>query len=674
MSSNTNKKKIHLTNMINKNDPINITSITTQKNLLNKFQICLGKLNDNSTKELAFNQIKDMISKNTHSPASLRSYLSALGSYNSKTSNLSQSAKELQCLLYGYISSVYKENLYDPLDNPPNLIKTINRMLSQLRNSYLNEQSYIIHKACAHSYSELLIQSMPKDSNTLIISIFFDPLLGLIATGSSKYIQDGAAICLCDLIDCIGNGQCGPEISGILDEISTKVISQLLKGPVSDNIFILDALYKLMTFVNFEHFTLFLKEMYDRLIAIIKQKNISYQGKISVLNIFGLIAEGIADVSDIAIGYYQQEVVEVIKEMTKDRIHKVQVAARQSLYKWNDLEKIFKANEKGKYVTKNKQNELFENDISFGEKIKNKLDNDPFKFAYIDERDYKVRNIMKKEKEKISNLLNNRKDRYNTLFSSNDENTKINANEPLEDISQNQVDYSFLSPPQKINTQKENDTTKILKLTLSNLIKTSLESSQNKFYDSINSRLDQLDRKIYRITNKVKVKFPNTNPSNPYHSSSFRAISKERTENPNRNSITEIKTNEIWKKSLELLDNQKYDQAYNDVLSSEDDIYLLRLVCLTGPIINSLNDMTAQKVLNRINMINRGYQIQNVLVDLVSQSITNKNIFWKMNYKEQNDILDSLYQIGNNSGSPFSEKAKQLYNLIISKANNNTNV
>ena len=144
MSSNTNKKKIHLTNMINKNDPINITSITTQKNLLNKFQICLGKLNDNSTKELAFNQIKDMISKNTYSPASLRSYLSALGSYNSKTSNLSQSAKELQCLLYGYISSVYKENLYDPLDNPPNLIKTINRMLSQLRNSYLNEQSYII--------------------------------------------------------------------------------------------------------------------------------------------------------------------------------------------------------------------------------------------------------------------------------------------------------------------------------------------------------------------------------------------------------------------------------------------------------------------------------------------------------------------------------------------------
>ena len=106
----------------------------------------------------------------------------------------------------------------------------------------------------------------------------------------------------------------------------------------------------------------------------------------------------------------------------------------------------------------------------------------------------------------------------------------------------------------------------------------------------------------------------------------------------------------------------------------EDDIYLLRLVCLTGPIINSLNDITAQKVLNRINMINRGYQIQNVLVDLVSQSITNKNIFWKMNYKEQNDILDSLYQIGNNSSSPFSEKSKQLYNLIISKANNNTNV
>ena len=124
--SHSIKKKIHTTNMVNKDDPINITSITTQKNTLNKFQICLSKLNDNSTKELAFNQIKEIISMNISDPSSLRSYLSALGSYNSKTSNISQGAKELQCLLYGYISSVYKDNLYDPIDNPPNLIKTIN--------------------------------------------------------------------------------------------------------------------------------------------------------------------------------------------------------------------------------------------------------------------------------------------------------------------------------------------------------------------------------------------------------------------------------------------------------------------------------------------------------------------------------------------------------------------
>lgn len=651
--SHSLKKKIHTTNMVNKDDPINITSITTQKNTLNKFQICLSKLNDNSTKELAFNQIKQMISMNITNPSSLRSYLSALGSYNSKTSNISQGAKELQCLLYGYIASVYKDNLYDTIDTPPNLIKTINRMLSQLRNSYLNEQSYIIHKACSHSYCELLIQSMPKDDLRSVIVIFFEPLLGLIATGNSQHIQNGAAICLCDLIECIGRGECGNDMITLLDMISDKIITQLLKGPINNNNFVIDALYQLMMYANFENFTLFLKELYDRLTAIINSKGISYQGKISVLNVFGLIAEKVSSMSDIAIGYYQPEIKEVIKEMTKDRIHKVQVVAREVLSKWNDLEMIYKENDKGKFID-NKNDDVF----SFRDKKNIKVkDNDPFKYAYIDERDYKVRNVMKTAKERI----NKSKERYNNLFNSN--NNSINN----EEDEKNNNNIQTLSPAKKL--KKENNTTVILKLTLSNLITTTLENAQNSFMDSISSRLGILEKKINRVSQKVN-SLPIHEHESTSNNTSFMVINNQRISKQEQKPNIEIKTSEVWKKALDLLDKEKFDLAYNEILNAEDDIYLLRLVCLTGPVLNLLNETTAKKVLNRINMIQRGNQIQNVLIDLVNQSIKNNNLFWKMNYNEQNDILDSLYQIGK-INSPLSDRAKILYDNIIAQANNN---
>ena len=62
---NKNKEKAYSTNMITKSDPININSISSNNSLINKFQICVGKLNDNSTKEKAF---IEAISKSKNSP------------------------------------------------------------------------------------------------------------------------------------------------------------------------------------------------------------------------------------------------------------------------------------------------------------------------------------------------------------------------------------------------------------------------------------------------------------------------------------------------------------------------------------------------------------------------------------------------------------------------------
>jgi len=168
--------------------------------LRNNFQRSLGKLNDNDTKEVGFSELKKMISSHNSSDA-LRIYISLLSVYlKSCTSH----AKEIQVLLIGYLASVFKENLMDPLDKPPNIIKTIVRVLEIIHN-YLKENSIVIHKACGLALQEVYTHCMPKDDIDGIILIFIDPLISIVTSGLNKNSQIGAAICLSDFIQFLGS-------------------------------------------------------------------------------------------------------------------------------------------------------------------------------------------------------------------------------------------------------------------------------------------------------------------------------------------------------------------------------------------------------------------------------------------------------------------------------------
>ena len=108
--------------------------LLNEKNLIaelrKNFLKSLTKLNDNSTKEIAFSELKDLV--NTYcTPEALRIYLSCL-STNYTTCTLA--AKEIQAILIGYISSVFKENLLDSIDKPASILKTVARMCDILFN------------------------------------------------------------------------------------------------------------------------------------------------------------------------------------------------------------------------------------------------------------------------------------------------------------------------------------------------------------------------------------------------------------------------------------------------------------------------------------------------------------------------------------------------------------
>jgi hypothetical protein len=215
----------------------------------------------------------------------------------------------------------------------------------------------------------------------------------------------------------------------------------------------------------------------------------------------------------------------------------------------------------------------------------------------------------------------------------------------------NDIDLNKIN---KIENENGLNEISLLKESLTKIISESLIDSHNYINNKIKLKLDIMDKRINNLENKIL------------------KINKNKK---NSNISLESQINKIWLECLELINKNKINEAYNLIISTKDDIYLLRLMCLTGPVLDKLNENLAKNVLIRINMINRGKQISDILIQFVEESINNKNnIFKKLEYKEQNDILDSLFNIfKNNNNNNLTIKAQNLYNFIIEQSKKENN-
>ena len=359
------KPKPYMANLVLKSDLYNLNSITTEATLENKFQICLTKLNSFETRGIALNDIKTLISLNKNNQKILRHYISSL-KINQKSQNISNITKEAQAMIPGIISQEYKNTLYDPIDKPPNLIKTIERILNQLKDGYLLSNTQI-QNAVADSYIKILIYSMPKDDISLIYIVFFEPLINIINSGDNIIIQQGAALVIFKLIEFISKKNYEIFLDKknemkLLEIITKKYLNNFLKGTPLDNHHAVDSLLLLMNSVKFDIFNEKLKDLYAKLINYLKYKEFNYQLKISVLKIFELIADNLlSSDTEKLIGYFQEDILIILNEKISDRIHKVQMQAREALNKWKKVEQIFLNEER------HKENYLLDKDESIDE-------------------------------------------------------------------------------------------------------------------------------------------------------------------------------------------------------------------------------------------------------------------------------------------------------------------
>jgi hypothetical protein len=120
-----------------------------------------------------------------------------------------------------------------------------------------------------------------------------------------------------------------------------------------------------------------------------------------------------------------------------------------------------------------------------------------------------------------------------------------------------------------------------------------------------------------------------------------------------------------WQNILRDLENGSINKAFEDCLSIGDDILLLRLIFLTGTVLDSLENITARKTLLRLVQIWKCGMIQKTIFNLIQQSV-GINLFDNLNLEEKNEILDVLYEFSSlDKDSLLSKNSLYLYNSII---------
>jgi len=133
------------------------------------------------------------------------------------------------------------------------------------------------------------------------------------------------------------------------------------------------------------------------------------------------------------------------------------------------------------------------------------------------------------------------------------------------------------------------------------------------------------------------------------------------------NNSDENSSIKFWREILELVENKDFNSAYIRVIESEDDLYLIRLLCITGPVLNCLRLDICKKLIMRANLICRSHQIEQIMLNLIYSSHQHY-IFNLLTKSEQNELLETLFQI-TGLKSIIGKNAFDLYEDITIKSN-----
>ena len=609
--------------------------------LRKKFIDLLQKLTNNDTKDSSYNQLKNLIKENT-SDKSLRVYLNSLMTFNTK----SIIAKEKIIILFGYLANIYRTNLLDPLDSPKSLNKTINRIVSHLRNNCFKDNDYIIQKACSYSILELLNLCMNKNDRDNLNTIFIEPFIYNIINHSNAYIKNGCCVYLNDLIFLIKDKSKSSLIildlilneNNFLNDVIFKInINQY------ENEYLYECLYNLINFFPFEYFEKKIQNIVNKMVQILDKKNNLKPGTIiNCVNILGLIGKKIKK-NNIQL----ENIVLIIQLLTNYNCHR---------------------NKNVREIVKKTLNILNDN------KEKNEEDKSTSELSDLVEQKYNIKNINQMNKYIFNKKINNKLPKLNErrIEKYNKKNLiPIKDNNIFDFKEEIKFKGNNLNPD--LNPVKYNNNLNL------NLSKTEIDSNINdneyifKMIDlsdimdkfkTINQNLldceKKINSKLYRVENRInKVKNSIENNSYNIYKKHNNILDETFVDNEENNSFTI---------SLNYLNNNDYENAFENILG--DDIYLIRLLILSRTHLDNLkvSKELFKKIILRLNKINKSHFIENIIFNTIQY--LNPNIIKNTNNLLGNELINTMNEIHQYKNEIIQSKAIFFRNLIYNMYNN----
>ena len=604
MSLNSKKKK-----------EVDSKNLELRKQFIN----LLEKLTDNNTREIGNKGLKQLILDNNNSYHALRIFLNSLMNFN--TDNLK--AKEIIILLFGYIAQIYENNLLDPIDSPPSLIHSINRIVSHIRNKHMKSNNYAILKSCSYVILQIFDHCMPKNDIDNINKIFIGPFINDINNAFHIYVKNGCCIYINDLVYHIKKGnkyekemiKCMIIDNNFFNDVILKI-----KIDFYQNYFLYETVYNMILYHDFSFFKKYLIDIIYKMIEILEDKTIlKKETKISCLKVLYIIIQK-SNENNYNIKNKKESFKDIrncVGNYVDDRLEDVRKVARDIIKLLNEIEfekKKFEING----VDKIKHRKIFETMRNFSKK--NKI----HKFGEYD-------NMI------VDNLQNDIYDKGVTNL--------INLSNFIKNHTKN-------NEIEKINNNKK-----------------FLKSNTTRKYNYYNKIPLYEDNNI--MNNKIKREYLDKNKNNTNNifltDDNFLAATNVASTSKNTSTINYVKPNET--KNIKDTKND-----INDIKKPKFDPSIFYSINV-NEIYNSINDskklfLTFEKKINTklYSNENKLTKIQNLLENnennIINYHNNNLNETIKTNYtqteKDKNEEINYLLKT-----SEFNEEGKEYFRVYL---------
>ena len=604
MSLNSKKKK-----------EVDSKNLELRKQFIN----LLEKLTDNNTREIGNKGLKQLILDNNNSYHALRIFLNSLMNFN--TENLK--AKEMIILLFGYIAQIYENNLLDPIDSPPSLIHSINRIVSHIRNKHMKSNNYAILKSCSYVILQIFDHCMPKSDIDNINKIFIGPFINDINNAFHIYVKNGCCIYINDLVYHIKKGnKYEKEIIKcmIIDNNFFNDVILKIKIDFYQNYFLYETVHNMILYHDFSFFKKYLIDIIYKMIEILEDKTIlKKETKISCLKVLYIIIQK-SNENNYNINNKKESFKDIrncVGNYVDDRLEDERKVARDIIKLLNEIEfekKKFEING----VDKIKHRKIFETMRNFSKK--NKI----HKFGEYD-------NMI------VDNLQNDIYDKGVTNL--------INLSNFIKNHTKN-------NEIEKINNNKK-----------------FLKSNTTRKYNYYNKIPLYEDNNI--MNNKIKREYLNKNKNNTNNifltDDNFLAATNVASTSKNTSTINYVKPNET--KNIKDTKND-----INDIKKPKFDPSIFYSINV-NEIYNSINDskklfLTFEKKINTklYSNENKLTKIQNLLENnennIINYHNNNLNETIKTNYtqteKDKNEEKNYLLKT-----SEFNEEGKEYFRVYL---------